>query len=120
MLAACRCLGASELIQSNGRNLMSSKGGASFLIYCNRNYNRLSIAALGSISDRHPSLSSNFIRSHDDRILYIQGRNCRSFSTCRPNSNPLSRVHAFLSDPSSSSSTRGSQSVSFSFLGYVI
>ncbi|XP_038900899.1 ABC transporter B family member 25, mitochondrial isoform X1 [Benincasa hispida] len=110
MLAACRCLGATELIQSNGRHLMSSKGGASFLIYCNRNYNRLSTGALVSISDRYPSLSSNFIRSHDDRILYIQGRKSRSFSSCKPNSNPLSRVHAFLSDPSSSSSTKGSKS----------
>ncbi|KAG6570613.1 ABC transporter B family member 25, partial [Cucurbita argyrosperma subsp. sororia] len=110
MLAACRCLGATELIQSNGRHFMSPKGGASFLIYCNRNYSRLSTGILGSISDRHPSFGGNFIRTHDDRILYIQGRNSRSFSAFRPNSKPPSRVHAFLPDPSSSSSTRGSQS----------
>ncbi|KAL0537564.1 hypothetical protein IC582_026543 [Cucumis melo] len=110
MLAACRCLGATELIQSNGRHLMSFKGGASFLIYCNRNYNRFSTGALGIISDRYPILSSEFVRTHDDRIMYIQGRNSRSFSSCRRNSNPLSRVHAFLPDPSSSSSTKGSQS----------
>lgn len=113
MLAACRCIGATELIQVNGRNFTSPKSGAAFLLYCNRNYNNLPTGAVGSISDRHLSLGSNFSRTHDDRILPISGRDSRSFSTCRSNSNPLNRVHAFLSDPSPSSSTRGLSPVSY-------